>query len=197
MGEIHLDYESLVNEMMTYAPDIYAMAIFENLNEIVFSTDNWDISADIKKICLSWNSLKIPFMIISGIKYTVLECEIDSIVATSLQGEGHIVGVKDEEIHILSYVRPDGDIKSAIVELSRFLPQINPKEPYMDPDIEFKTSYIDPKLISEIKEFLEWINDPEGLQGFITYYFQNNDIEMISELSKIYCQLLKICQESY
>ena len=52
---------------------------------------------------------------VSGVKYTILECEIDSLVATSMKGEGHIVACKDEERKIITYLEPNGDRKAAII----------------------------------------------------------------------------------
>ena len=199
------NYESLVSNIMQTAPSILAVAIVEEKNDIVYSTNNWDIREDITHICSSWNSMKAPFIIVSGVKYTMLECEIDTIVATSILGKGHIVGVKDEVLKIITYVEPDGDRKAAIVELSRILRDMSSKEPYMYPNAQFETKYegsgtigaeyadyVDPQLKSEIEEFLNWIKNPDGLLGYINYYFQQNDAQMISELAKIYAELIKI-----
>ena len=197
-----LDYESLVSNLMQTAPSILAVAIVEDKNEIVYSTNNWDIREDITLICSSWNSMKAPFIMVSGVKYTMLECEIDSMVATSILGKGHIVGVKDEEWKLVTYVEPEGDRKAALVELSRILRTMSFKEPYLDPNAQFETEYegsgtlgaefVNPQLKSEIEEFLNWIKNPEGLIGYINYYSQQNNAQMISELAKIYAELIKI-----
>ena len=199
-----LDYEALINDLMHIAPFIYAVAIVEEENNIVYSTDNWDISADIAHICTSWNSLRAPFIMVSGVKYTILECEIDSMVATSIHGKGHIVGVKDEERKIISYVEPDGDRKAAIVELSKILRSMSSNKPYMDANAQFDTvytvsgtngaDYVDPQLKSEITQFLNWVKNQNGLQSYINYYLQQNNLQMISELAKIYAELIKICE---
>ena len=198
-----LDYESLVSNLMQTTPSILAVAIVEDKNEIVYSTNNWDIREDITLICSSWNSMKAPFIMVSGVKYTMLECEIDSMVATSILGKGHIVGVKDEEWKLITYVEPDGDRKAAIVELSRILRTMSFKEPYIDPNAQLETEYegsgtlgaefVNPQLKSEIEEFLNWIKNPDGLIAYINYYSQQNDAQMISELAKIYAELIKIC----
>ena len=199
------NYESLVSNIMQTAPSILAVAIVEEKNDIVYSTNNWDIREDITHICSSWNSMKAPFIMVSGVKYTMLECEIDSMVATSILGKGHIVGVKDDVWKIITYVEPDGDRKAAIVELSRVLRAMGSKEPYISPNAQFETKYealgtigaedaehVNPQLKSEIEEFLNWIKNPDGLLGYINYYFQQNDAQMISELAKIYVKLIKI-----
>ena len=53
---------------------------------------------------------------------------------------------------------------------------------------------IDPDLKREIEEFLEWIKNPDGLAGYISYYLQQNDQKKISELATIYNTLHRICK---
>lgn len=197
-----IDYKTLVYNVMIDLPSIYSVVIVEDEYEIAYSTDNWDISTDIPNICSIWESMKAPFLMVFGVKFTILECEIDSMVATSLLGKGHIVGVKDEERKIIAYVAPDGDKKAAIVELSRILSTLSSKEPYMDKNTQFNTedivtsekeeNYGDPLLKNEILTFLNWIKNPDGLQGYINYALQQNNVQTISELAKIYSELIDI-----
>ena len=51
---------------------------------------------------------------------------------------------------------------------------------------------VDPKLKGTVQAFLEWVKDPEGLAGYISYYLQQNDPQVISKLSKIYNELKNI-----
>ena len=180
------DYESLVSNLLEIMPSIYAVAIIEENNEIVYSTDNWDISTDIENVCLCWDYMNAPIINISSVKYTILECEIDSMVATSIQGQGHIVGSKDDERRIITYVEPNGDRKAAIVEISRILAKMSSKKPYVE------EPYINPELKRDIKNFLDWIKNPYGLSTHIKYYLQKNNTHIISELAKIYGDLIDI-----
>jgi len=52
--------------------------------------------------------------------------------------------------------------------------------------------YIDPILKQEIENFLQWIEDPQGLPSYINYYLQQNDQKIISALSIIYKTLYRI-----
>ncbi len=47
-------------------------------------------------------------------------------------------------------------------------------------------------LKGEIQSFLDWIKDSEGLTGYINYYLQQNNAQVISKLSKIYKELRQI-----
>ncbi|MFX1259032.1 MAG: hypothetical protein ACFFAN_14330 [Promethearchaeota archaeon] len=54
--------------------------------------------------------------------------------------------------------------------------------------------YIDPYLKSEIEGFLQWIKNPQGLQGYISYHIKQNDQYIISKLAEIYEELYRICK---
>ena len=45
---------------------------------------------------------------------------------------------------------------------------------------------VDPSLKQEIDGFLQWIKDPNGLSGYISYYLQQNDPNVIAKLAKAY-----------
>ena len=202
MVNMPLDYKSLVWNLMQLVPEILTVAIVERQNEIAYSTDNWNISADIQNVCSSWDSMKAPFVVVSGKKYTMLQCEIDIMVATSLQEKGYIVGCKDKERRIITYITPEGDTKAAIIEISRTLAEMSSKESPADqhdqpvsthPITEQKKiSIIDPQLKNEIELFNDWIKKPDGLQSYINYYLQQNNSHIISELARIYNKLKTI-----
>jgi len=51
---------------------------------------------------------------------------------------------------------------------------------------------VDPQLKSDIQAFLDWVKDSEGLSGYITYYLQQNNAQIITSLSQIYTELRTI-----
>ena len=87
---------------------------------------------------------------------------------------------------IITYVEPNGDRKAAIVEISRTLAKMSPKKPPLIID------NLDPRLRNEIETFLKWIKAPKGLSSYIKYYLEQNNTQIISELSKIYKELTEI-----
>ena len=120
------DYERVVNNLLEIMPSIYAVAIIEENNEIVYSTDNWDISTDVENVCLCWDYMNAPIIYVSGVKYTILECEIDSMVATSIQGQGHIVGCKDNERSIImAYEHIEVSIENGLGTITLNRPPVN------------------------------------------------------------------------
>ncbi len=195
-----LDPATAVINLLQKDPSIIAAAVIQGRN-IIYSTDNWDISADVGKVVSSWGGMNAQFVMISGVKYSVLQCTSERLVATSLRGEGHIIGAKDEEHQVLVYLEPDGEPMGATMDTSRLISEISTtQQTYIDPNAQLgsteaaqaSTPNIDPQLKGEIQSFLEWIKDGEGLSGYINYYMQQNDARIISELSKIYAELRQI-----
>jgi hypothetical protein len=187
--------------LMQKDPHIIAAAVIRGKNEIIFSTDNWDISADLSRVVSSWIGQNAQFIMVSGVKYSILQCEPERLVATSIRGEGSIVAAKDDENKLIAYLEPDGYAPGAVMDVQRTLTSMSSKTPYLDSNTQLGTDTqaaasatpsIDPQLKGEIESFLEWINDAEGLSGYINYYLQQNNAQIISELSKIYNELRQI-----
>jgi len=196
------DPATVIYNLLQKDPSIIAAVVVQGRDNILYSTDNWDVSSDIGKAVSSWSGLNAQFIMISGVKYSVLQCTSERIVATSIRGEGHIIGAKDEEHKILIYLEPDGEPMGAMMDTSRAVSELSSKQAYVGVNAQFgggratpapvAGKSIDPQLKGEIQAFLEWIKDGEGLSGYINYYLQQNNAQIISELSKIYSELRQI-----
>ncbi len=198
-----VDYQTAVLNLMQSEPGVIAVAVIEGSNnQIVYTTDNWDISADVSRVSSSWASMKAQFVMISGVKYSMLQCTAERMVATSIKGEGSIVGAKDEERKVIAYVEPDGNMNTAYMATARTLGALSSKTPYIDLTSQLGSTQaavapkagpnLDPQLKTDIQAFLEWIKDKEGLAGYVNYYIQQSNAQIISELSKIYTELRQI-----
>jgi hypothetical protein len=196
------DPQTAVYSLMQKDPSVIAAAVVQGNDNILFSTDNWDISPDVSRVISSWNSMNAQFIMISGVKYSILQCTSERLVATSIRGEGHIIGAKDDEHKLIVYLEPDGEPMGATMDTARALSEMSSKNTYMEPNAQMgsdvgvssplNTTSIDPQLKGEIQSFLDWIKDSEGLSGYINYYLQQNNTQIISELSKIYTELRQI-----
>jgi hypothetical protein len=197
------DPETAVYELMEKDPNIIAATVLEGKKDIIYQTDNWDLSPDLDRLISSWIGQNAAFIKVSGVKYSVLQSTDLRLAATSVKGEGSIVGAKDDEHKIIAYVSPDGDMRGAMMDTARALGEMSTKERYMDED----ESLGDPDAPSpqpqgqsaaqsaaaqEVKSFLTWIKDSEGLSGYVKYYLQQEDEHIISELAKVYNNIRNI-----
>ena len=208
-----LDPATAVYNLMQNDPSIIAAAVVKGARDIVYTTDNWDISADVSRVVSSWSGQNAQFVMLSGVKYSMLQCGQERMVATSLRGEGHICAAKDDEHKLFCYIEPDGDARGAIMDVQRAVSSMSSKAAYMDSGAQLGAksagmagassagggggapsggANVDPQLKSDIQAFLDWVKDSEGLSGYITYYLQQNNAQIITSLSQIYTELRTI-----
>ena len=210
-----VDPQTAVYNLMQNDPHIIAAAVIRG-KEIIYTTDNWDISADIDRVISSWIGQSAQFLMISGVKYSVLQMEAERLVAMSYKGDGSIVAAKDDEHKLIVYLDPDGYALGATMEVQRAVGSMSTQGSYLDSNAQLGGAAtqmggaatqmggaastevapsasagpsVDPQLKVEIQSFLDWIKDSEGLAGYINYYLQQNNAQIISELSKIYNEL--------
>ncbi len=208
-----MDPETAVYNLMQRDPSIIAAAVVQG-KEIVYTTDNWDISGDVSRVVSSWAGQNATFIMLSGVKYSMLQCEQERMVATSIRGEGHICAAKDDVNKLICYLEPDGDARGATMDVQRAITDMGPAETYMDANATLGSkgsamggaasaggggaapaaggASVDPQLKGEIQALLDWIKDGEGLSGYIQYYLDQNNAQIIGEMAKIYAELRQI-----
>jgi len=199
------DPETAVYDLMEKDPNIIAATVLEGKKDIIFQTDNWDISPDLDRVMSSWIGQNAAFIKVSGVKYSVLQSTEERLAATSVKGEGSIVGAKDDEHKIIAYVSPDGDMRGAMMDTARALGEMSSKERYIGEDETLGDGDADAPspqpqgqsaaqsaAAQEVKSFLTWIKDSEGLSGYVKYYLQQEDERIISELAKVYNNIRNI-----
>jgi len=210
-----MDPASAVAQLMQNDPSIIAAAVIEGGSNIAYTTDNWDISGDIGRVISSWNALNAQFIMISGVKYSMLAQTPEGFTATSIRGEGHIVGAADDERKIIAYLEPDGNLLGAQMDVQRAIGNMSTKGVYMDDNSKLGAKSqgtgggasagggvaapaaggggsVDPQLRGEIQALLDWVKDNEGLAGYIQYYLDQNNTQIIAEMAKIYAELRQI-----
>ena len=206
-----MDPASAVAQLMQNDPSIIAAAVIEGGSNIVYTTDNWDISGDVGRVISSWNALNAQFIMISGVKYSMLAQTPEGFTATSIRGEGHIVGAADDERKIIAYLEPDGNLLGAQMDVQRAIGNMSTKGVYMNDNaalgaksqamgggasgggaVPAAGGIVDPQLKGEIQALLDWVKDSEGLAGYIQYYLDQNNAQIIAEMAKIYAELRQI-----
>ena len=108
--------EKFVHNLMKSDPHIIAAAVLRG-KEIIYTTDNWDISGDVNRIVSSWFGQSTRFIMVTGVKYSILRMEPELLVAMSYKGEGSIVAAKDDEHTLIVYLGPDGHALGAAMEI--------------------------------------------------------------------------------
>ncbi|MFX0033359.1 MAG: helix-turn-helix domain-containing protein [Promethearchaeota archaeon] len=130
--------EKIVRKLDKYVSKdsrIISTTIIEGENNILYSSDNWDISGDLESINALWNSENLGELIIENIKYKVLQNSSEKLVAVNLEKKGSIIGFKDSERKIISRIEPGESAYLGLIETSRTLGELSKKKPYLNPKV--------------------------------------------------------------
>jgi len=298
-----VDYKNVLKTLQKSYSYVDKILILKNNGKILYSTNNWNVKEDIKGFLSSWASGNAQFVIMDGVKYSILQMEPERFVGTNRQKKGHLIGAATAErdkyliAHIdnkakgwmhnayptvaratvalndtskLKYldssqkqVKPGKDAQTEkiskkikkledkfkknldkekkekaieyakeIIEMANSIGKKDVADNYQDKidellgkkkekteeTIEQKsqqdllqalgaeqstqnraevtpTPKVNPIITQEVKNFLKWIKDREGLAKFVSYYLQQNDQQKISVLSDIYKELYRITTE--
>ncbi|MFX1339801.1 MAG: hypothetical protein ACFFDK_14405 [Promethearchaeota archaeon] len=228
-----VNYKAIIKDLQKKYSDASKVAIISKDGKNLFSTDNWNISSDIKSVLSNWASGNAQFVSIDGIRYSILQMEPERFIATNRHNQGHLIGATspDGTICILAHIKPKAKAwyhsaypfvaraaammakgsksKSLEIKTSKKKSKIKKRKKeakavLLDATGEESNTYentnfvikegpqIDPYLKLEIENFLQWINDPNGLSSYISYYLTQNDQEKIQALAIIYKTLHRI-----
>jgi hypothetical protein len=300
-----VDYKNVLKTLQKSYSYIDKILILKNNGKIEYSTDNWNVKEDIKGFLSSWVSGNAQFVIMDGVKYSILQMEPERFVGTNRQKKGHLIGAATAErdkyliAHIdnkakgwmhnayptiaraavalndtsklrhldaskqgvkggkkaqkkkkkvlkkikklekkfdkkLKKEKKEKAIEYAkeIIEMANSIGKKDIADKYQDKRDELlgkkkekteemseqkpqkgllqalgaeqstqsraeatPTPKVNPIIMEEVKNFLRWIKDREGLAKFVSYYLQQNDQQKISVLSDIYKELYRITSE--
>jgi len=126
-----VDYKIAISNLMQTLHFINTVAVIEGTDNNVYLTDNWDIKIDVNKLISTWSSMKRQPIMISDVKYLIRICTSDRLVVSSIEGGGHIVGVKDDERTMIALIEPDGIIPFTTAEMNKILASFSTKKPYL------------------------------------------------------------------
>ncbi len=125
-------------------PEIIAAVIIDGKNDILYSTDNWNLSDDIEHINSIWGKKETRYLYLSGNKYTILQNTLERLIAVSFNktkkkviSQESIVGFKDSERSVLCKIPQNlgGQLLLyAVPKTVNILRELSSKEPYMGSD---------------------------------------------------------------
>lgn len=175
MNKMTVDYEQAVKDLKTES-DIKSVAIIEGKYKIVYSTEDWDISEDIRKLVGIWDSMHGKSLTLSNKKYSILQSTPERLVATSIKGKGHILGAKDDERKVIVYAKPKGNMLTAYTAAARALEVMSSKKPYMDEKSE----------LGKIEKFPSEWDTPrlreQMMKGLIEFFTLGGKLEKPDEI---------------
>ena len=139
-----LDYNTEILKLKEELPFLKKLVILNDENHIPYSSENWNLRTDIKKLISHWPSRKVDTITISGIDYRVNTWNSNRLIA-SAEKEGHLIGVNENKWIIIAQIEIDGIIPITTMELSRFLTSMKLNKSY-------NTKRIKSSLEKDLKE---------------------------------------------
>jgi len=215
-------FKSVVSKLQKHYPDASDVAIIDKSGKILYSTTKWDIKKDIKDVLTSWASGNAQFVILDGIRYSILQMEPERFIGTNRKKKGHLIGAStpDGTKYMIAHIRPKakGWFHMAYPALARAAAMLKKgsQSEFIETKIELSretkkgmvyetsseqavanyqatvSSAVDPYLKAELEGFLQWVKNPHGLAGYITYTLQQNDGYKITKLAEIYNELYRL-----
>ena len=121
LKSMRIDPETAVSAMIHSNPNINAAVVIKG-TQIIYTTDNWDISGDVDTFLSSWFGQNAQFIMVSGVKYSIVQMEAERLVAISYKSGESIVAIKDDEyILILHNSKMKLDKGGGYLPLIRFV----------------------------------------------------------------------------
>ncbi len=159
---------SKIDQNIKKDPEIIATVIFDGEKNILYSTDNWNISEDIGHINSVWGNKEARYLYLSGNKYTILQNTLERLIAVSFNktkkkviSQESIVGFKDSERSVICKIpqNPGGQfLLFAVPKTVEILRELRSKEPYIKSEQSLgKVEEFDltPKILSNTSRLLE------------------------------------------
>ncbi|MCK4384084.1 MAG: hypothetical protein KAW66_12365, partial [Candidatus Lokiarchaeota archaeon] len=122
-------------------PEIIAAVIIDGKNNILYSTDNWNISEDIEHINSIWGKKETRYLYLSGNKFTILQNTLEKLIAVSFNktkkkviSQESIVGFKDSERSVLCKIPKNSKGQFSLYAVPKtvnILRELSSREPYM------------------------------------------------------------------
>jgi hypothetical protein len=104
---------------------IAGLAVISNSGELIYYTENWDISTQIDSFL---NLLKgEKSIIIQGQKFIVTKANNEGIIASSESGMGHVILVPFQKGVLISYAIPKANPNEALDFLKHYVLGLNSK----------------------------------------------------------------------
>ncbi len=203
------DYDNVAKDLMESASSIVSIAIIEGEDEIVHSTNNWDITGDLTTLNSFWESKNSGYITIFGARYSVLQCNSERLVSASYKitedGKAFlkeaIIGLKDENRKILCKIKVDPKEAMDVLtigfqEIARSLMSLGLKEPYLDPDFllgkadPVEVEEVMPKFLFDSAKILRRLGlkrfglSPEEARVYLTLLKKGENGEKVGNLNK-------------
>ena len=125
-----MDYENFVFDLLDSEPAILAGAVIGNNGEVLFQTENWDLSQDLEQLKSIIAESQKPdgknpgSISIMKLKYMVIEFIPERIIATNVMKKGHIIIAPSKKATLVTFIDPNKGPREVLFIIQNFAQKI-------------------------------------------------------------------------
>ena len=164
-------------------------------------SSNWSVEASDLAQCIKKWQARGQFTKLQGRKYSLLLNTQEYFSGTNFKDKDYLIGAgspnEDDQYFLIGYAPPGAYGRNAYVDVVRAANQMKEGGDFMEQGAsmgKYDKSQVagagggsaSSGLPAEVKEFVEWIKNKEGLAAYIQYYLDQNDPAVIGKLAKAY-----------
>ena len=203
-----IDFEEICQRQI-FDMGLCTAAVVARMNgEIMYISNNWSVEPDDIAQCISNWQKRGQFVKLQGIKYSCLMNQPEYFSGINYAEKSFLIGAASpdasDQYFILAYAPPGSSGTNAYVDVVRAANQMREGGgTYMDNSAQMGKydssevaggggaaapagGSVDPAIKQEVDGFLQWINDPNGLAGYIKHYLDENNTAVLQKLAKAY-----------
>ena len=112
----------LAFELTQADPNIWGVAILDASGNIMYRTENWDISAEVAVVAQS--NEKTSSLTLTGVRFVVVENTPERIIATNVMGKGHVIVCPAGRGKIACYINPAAGPRDCLLSVMNYARKI-------------------------------------------------------------------------
>jgi hypothetical protein len=197
-----IQFEAIMTELFNLGIVIAGVVSNKN-NDIVYCSSNWSVERnDLANVIKGWQA-RSQFVNFQGIKYSMLLQQQEYFSGINYKEKTWLIGAASPEengqrYYVVGFAPAGVAGNNAYVDVARAANKMKESGSYKDPNAKLGKyedkpaagapagAGVDPALKQQVDEFVKWIKDPNGLSGYISYYLQSNDPNILSKMAKAY-----------
>lgn len=119
------ELENLVWALLDEEQNIQGVAVLDGANQIVYQTENWDLTSDVSKI-LEVKEGKSSSVEIQGVRYMIVENVPERIIGTNVTGKGHLIMCPAGAGLLVTYIDPAAGPRDALFNVQAYSGKLAP-----------------------------------------------------------------------
>ena len=121
-----MDYENLIFDLLDSEPSIFGGALIDSGGNLIFQTENWDLSQDLDQINSAIKESQKPdgknpgSISIMKLTYMVIEFIPERIIATNVMKKGHIIIAPSKKATLVTFIDPTKGPRDVLFVIQNF-----------------------------------------------------------------------------